>query len=284
LNTATLSNGLHTIAWSVTDSLGRTEGIGSRFFNVLNGSSDVMTDRGASLSGAFRAAARTPFAASVQAETLRGRTGFNTASAWKTMAPEVDGTYRVRLPELGRMELSFAEPVTAAVMMANGAAEPLPVGASVNGTWFGWMPPAGYFGDYRLVFTTASDTIAVIVTVAPPAPVAADASEITVELDPATATSGRVTIAGRAFDPKAALGSGIGQVHVWGRRLEVSGPRAGETATANAAQFLGEAGLDGRAFQFTTPIASGAWELTVYVWNERTARWEDARTVVVVVR
>ena len=36
IDTATLSNGLHTIAWSVTDSAGRTEGIGSRFFNVLN--------------------------------------------------------------------------------------------------------------------------------------------------------------------------------------------------------------------------------------------------------
>ncbi len=36
IDTATLSNGLHTIAWSVTDSANRTEGIGSRFFNVLN--------------------------------------------------------------------------------------------------------------------------------------------------------------------------------------------------------------------------------------------------------
>jgi hypothetical protein len=35
-DTSLLSNGLHTIAWSVTDSASRTEGIGSRFFNVLN--------------------------------------------------------------------------------------------------------------------------------------------------------------------------------------------------------------------------------------------------------
>jgi len=40
IDTATLSNGLHTIAWSVTDSAGRTEGIGSRFFNVLNSGAD----------------------------------------------------------------------------------------------------------------------------------------------------------------------------------------------------------------------------------------------------
>jgi hypothetical protein len=36
IDTTTLVNGVHTIAWSVTDSANRTEGIGSRFFTVLN--------------------------------------------------------------------------------------------------------------------------------------------------------------------------------------------------------------------------------------------------------
>jgi hypothetical protein len=36
IDTTQLSNGLHTIAWSVTDSLGRAEGIGSRYFWVFN--------------------------------------------------------------------------------------------------------------------------------------------------------------------------------------------------------------------------------------------------------
>ena len=36
LDTTTLSNGLHTLAWSVTDNLGRTEGLGSRYFQVQN--------------------------------------------------------------------------------------------------------------------------------------------------------------------------------------------------------------------------------------------------------
>jgi ELWxxDGT repeat protein len=36
LDTTQLSNGMHTIAWSVTDDLGRTEGLGSRFFWVQN--------------------------------------------------------------------------------------------------------------------------------------------------------------------------------------------------------------------------------------------------------
>ena len=36
LDTTKLGNGLHTIAWVVRDSTGATQGIGSRYFTVLN--------------------------------------------------------------------------------------------------------------------------------------------------------------------------------------------------------------------------------------------------------
>ena len=36
LNTTTLSNGVHTIAWVVRDNAGHTSGIGSRYFTVVN--------------------------------------------------------------------------------------------------------------------------------------------------------------------------------------------------------------------------------------------------------
>jgi hypothetical protein len=36
IDTRTLSNGVHTLGWLVTDSAGNTEGIGSRFFRVRN--------------------------------------------------------------------------------------------------------------------------------------------------------------------------------------------------------------------------------------------------------
>jgi hypothetical protein len=36
IDTTKLSNGMHSLAWSVTDNLGRTDGIGSRYFFVLN--------------------------------------------------------------------------------------------------------------------------------------------------------------------------------------------------------------------------------------------------------
>jgi hypothetical protein len=36
LDTTTLANGIHSVAWSVTDDQGRTDGIGSRYFWVVN--------------------------------------------------------------------------------------------------------------------------------------------------------------------------------------------------------------------------------------------------------
>jgi hypothetical protein len=36
LDTTTLTNGMHTVAWSVPDSLGRVDGLGSRYFWVQN--------------------------------------------------------------------------------------------------------------------------------------------------------------------------------------------------------------------------------------------------------
>jgi hypothetical protein len=51
--------------------------------------------------------------------------------------------------------------------MVNDQSRSLPVGAtldSARGT-FAWMPPSGYFGTYRFVFTTASGSVAVDITV-----------------------------------------------------------------------------------------------------------------------
>jgi hypothetical protein len=98
-------------------------------------------------------------------------------------------------------------------------------------------------------------------------------------------------VAGWALDPQAPFGAGIGAVHVWVERTDVAGA---------APVFLGAADLAGRrpdvarafgrqyeaaGFGLTTVgLAPGRYELTAYAWNVRTARWEDARTVSIVVR
>ena len=61
LNTTSYQNGVHTIHWIAYDDLGRGEGIGSRFFNILNAGSAPEPAPGAgartSRSGSFDAAA-----------------------------------------------------------------------------------------------------------------------------------------------------------------------------------------------------------------------------------
>ena len=89
----------------------------------------------------------------------------NLATPWASMRAKDDGTFAVRLPELGRLELWLGADVDAGYLVAEGNLHPLPVGSSLSGAQFGWTPPAGYTGAYRLVFIRGGDRITVTVTV-----------------------------------------------------------------------------------------------------------------------
>ncbi len=299
-NTATLSNGLHTIAWSVSDSAGRNEGIGSRFFNVLNSGAD-QSMRPAEVRGlALMLDGHGAGTAGVS-----GRTGFDLSTAWAPMRADDASRYRVRLPEQGRVELWLGDAVDAGYLVAqDGTLRDLPTGSSLSGAHFGWMPPVGYVGAYHLAFLRGGERIDVHVTVWPTKAAAEGESEVRMHLDAVSTPSAHCPIAslphcpiqieGWAFDPEAAIGSGIGTVHVWARSLVT--PPGG---TAPSAVFLGEATVNvdrpdvARAFdaapvnagyRLTTPLAPGTYEITAYAWNVRTGRWEDARSQTVIVR
>jgi hypothetical protein len=314
-NTATLTNGLHTIAWSVSDSAGRNEGIGSRFFNVLNSGADQpAADAPAEVLGQARSLANR----TVVTSGVYGRTGFDLAASWQAMHADEHGRYTVRLPEMGRLELWLGDAVEAGYLVANDTLRPLPTGSALRtedataSSVFGWMPPVGYIGDYALSFVRDGERIDVTVTVVPtPAAVAEGVAQIRMNLDEVRSAQCAVRSAdvrsaecvvrvdGWAFDPQASVGSGIGAVHVWARKLDLVGLKAGEVAGAQAPFFLGAATVGtprpdvARAFTdapshtgytLTTPLAAGTYELTAYVWNVRTARWEDARSQTVIVR
>ena len=125
-DTSTLTDGLHTIAWSVSDSAGRNEGIGSRFFNVLNAVPDAARD------AALRAAPARVVGPTAMLGRHRvgtggvwGRTGFDMETAWIAMRANATRTYTVRLPELGRLELWLGAPVDAGYLVAGGTLQPL---------------------------------------------------------------------------------------------------------------------------------------------------------------
>jgi hypothetical protein len=287
-DTTTLSDGLHTIAWSVSDSAGRNEGIGSRFFNVLNGAPDGQ------LEDALRSAPARVLGLGVSLEHhapgtdgVWGRTGFDLATSWTRMNAKDDSTFAVRLPELGRLELWLGSPVDAGYLVVDDTLLPLPVGSSLVGAQFGWMPPAGYSGAYTLAFIRDGERVTVTVTIVP-RPRAIDGQpQIRMQLTADAHHAGQVRIAGQAFDPHAAIGSGIEAVHVWALPLHESGVRgSGSPGVRRAASpvFLGSATLADAAFSLTASLAPGTYTLTAYAWNRRTERWEDARSVEVIVR
>ncbi len=171
INTNTLTNGVHTIAWSVTDSSSRADGIGSRFFTVLNGG--PLADPAAA-EGFLRAAATSRGEASSldrlapSAGSVVYRTGFDLSTAYESLAADKSGVHAVRLGEMGRLEMLLGQ-TDAGYLVANGELRDLPIGSHLDvgtGT-FTWNPPAGYYGTYRLVFVRGGEKTVVDVTVAP---------------------------------------------------------------------------------------------------------------------
>jgi hypothetical protein len=193
LNTTTLSNGTHTIAWVVTDNLGNSQGIGSRFFVVQNGS-------------AASTAASTSAAEAVDSSNLApGSHGTEVGQSSDSVAdvppdyalvevkkvasddprpqvvwPEWTGVVRVTAEETEHVEVRLANQFDEAggtyegYVVAGERLRPLPVGSSLNprSGVFRWQPGPGFVGDYEFVFIRKmhggyKTRIPVTITIAP---------------------------------------------------------------------------------------------------------------------
>ena len=229
---------------------------------------------------------------------VRARTGFDLNQSWTTLEPDADGMRRVRLPDaLGRVELLFTEAVTSAHMVANGELRPMPIGASVREDRFAWAPPVGYVGAYVLRFGLGGGTVDVEVSLVPVRRPAEGESEIRMHLDVVdstpcrTGTGACARVVGWALDPQAAIGAGIEAVHVWavgpgpiGTPVFLGVATLGAERPDVAASFGAAFGRAGFSLRSSVPLAAGPHSVTAYVWNQRTARWEDARTGTVIVK
>jgi len=135
LDTTTLTDGMHSIAWSVTDSLGRTEGIGNRLFRVRN--AGVASD------------ARPAETEKVRAARSDGGISFRTG--WNPQAPlEWLGDKGIEIEQGSRIELQVG---SATVVMVNGS-HVLPVGSTFDadaGVLYWQLHPA-YLGTFDVTF------------------------------------------------------------------------------------------------------------------------------------
>jgi hypothetical protein len=171
INTTTLANGVHTIAWGVSDTNGNTAGIGSRFFTVLNGSSSsVMTtpalvQGGSGLDVTTREAAAAgavigKTAAAVAAATPASDVPSYVQQGFAVNAPleMVDGSV-IHIEELGVVRAMVGAPTDAnggyeGYIVKGGTLQTLPAGSFLDnhtGEFF-WQPGAGFVGTYDFVF------------------------------------------------------------------------------------------------------------------------------------
>jgi len=149
IDTTTLADGVHNLSWSVTDSVGHVDGIGSRFFTVFNGGGTAAPAD----EGAAPAAIATPAAFTV-------RSGYDLRNAAEALVTGADGAYSVTMEELGRIELATG--AVRGYQIINSEAGHLPVGSTLKNGVFYWAAGPGFLGLYELRFEMPGGRVAAV--------------------------------------------------------------------------------------------------------------------------
>ena len=169
---------MHTIAWAVADNGGRAEGIGSRYFTVLNGSvfSTVTLEASTSIEEMSGRGAETRVSAGVGASTgldaatvatvpvstvpVYRRDGYSQNAPLDLTPADDRGVVRATADAVGRLTLTLSSPVKddsggyEGYMVAGGKLQALPAGSFLDkrsGDFY-WQPGVGFNGMYQLVF------------------------------------------------------------------------------------------------------------------------------------
>ena len=318
-DSSTLTNGVHTISWVVTDnqSPAGASGIGSRYFTVSNGSlyldPDASTETASVIQGSSTlaiprsAAARVTSASSLAGEidaaapdprAITGRRGYDFNAPRRNYGSR-GGVTTVQSEELDRIELQLSQTAgqnyTGYLRGASGLT-PLPIGSALtasNGT-FTWQPGVGFVGNYDLVFVRWSGGRAV------------SRQDVRVVLNPKG--SNRVgpqvvidtprqqqdvaqpfVIAGWAADLGSFDDSGVDAVHVWAYPLRGGDPIfIGEAAIGGArpdvAAVYGERfGRSGYGIQLNG-LEHGNYDIAVFAHSTVTGGFVPASVVRLTVR
>ena len=188
LNTTLLSNGTHTIAWVVSDNQGNSEGIGSRYFTVQNGTSAASTaavvesstvaegTHGSAVGQTAEMVAELPADYSL----LEVKKVTSDDPTPQLAFPESTGTVQVKTVETEHVEVRLANQFDEAggvydgYVLVDGRLRPLPVGSTLERATgvYKWMPGPGFIGTYEFVFirtlsSGAKTKIPVTVTIVP---------------------------------------------------------------------------------------------------------------------
>jgi glucose/arabinose dehydrogenase len=289
VDTSSLSNGTHQIGWFVTDSCGRSEGIGSRFFTVNNGGARAPATAVTAASGS-RAA--TPAAIAVADAAIEIRRGDEVTPVF----PNAAGDRVVPIGEDERVEVHLpASPGRTYVgyQIVMGERRALPLGSSLDAAKgvFYWQPAAGFLGAHDLLFVPkgAGETGAAREHGLRVRAVVKTSVQAAIDSPPAGYVSSPFTVAGWAIDLGSREHTGIDTVHVWA--YPASGARP---IFAGVARYGDERPDIGATFgdQFSSSafalavdnLPPGTYDLAVYPHSAVTGDFHGAKVVRVTVR
>jgi hypothetical protein len=138
IDTTKLSNGLHSISWNVWDNELRGNGVGSRFFKVLN----VGTT---STSGS-----------SPSSELVNAPPTGTSSQAGNRLAPLANGPLSLEVEEMDRIEVPLG--AVSGYVVANGQRQPLPIGSTLLDGVFYWQLAPVFLGEYDMLFERPDGT------------------------------------------------------------------------------------------------------------------------------
>jgi YVTN family beta-propeller protein len=159
LDTTKYPNGVHTIWWIAFDDAGQGDGIGSRYFNIVNtGSSPgaMISDvASVGLTGETLSQMDKPASLPRSHLPIRVGTGLRLKDELRELFAEADGVYRVEIPEVDRVVIELGkEAKYSGYLVVGDTLRPLPIGSTLDPRTgrFSWMPGPGFRGMYRLIF------------------------------------------------------------------------------------------------------------------------------------
>jgi hypothetical protein len=155
IDTTAYSAGTHTIQWVATDSALNTDGIGSRYFNILNiGSSDLSPQAGQGGSIGLDTSQISDITSDT-IEPLAISLGYNDYQASGLVFPGEDGIFKIRARELDRIKIKLPEKVSSikGFQFVDNQLRALPPGFTLdakNETIY-WQMGMGFSGTYDLL-------------------------------------------------------------------------------------------------------------------------------------
>ncbi|HVJ26879.1 MAG TPA: IPT/TIG domain-containing protein [Vicinamibacterales bacterium] len=314
-NPSSLSDGLHTIAWLVTDNTGAADGIGSRYFTVSGGVTGAVTQGITSTDRAVQSrvqASATPSAAEeisnaiVSAAPIAGRRGFDLATPFRSLPIEADGRAVMMGEELDRFELKLAiAPRQGATfsghLRAGDDLAALPIGSSLEETTgtFAWQPGVGFSGPYDFVFVQRHKGLVVsrheLRIVLHPKGSNRVGPQVVIDT-PATDTElnagDTLVLGGWAVDLDDTVGTGVRTVHAWA--YPVRGEGHGEPTFVGVASYGGlrpdVGAIFGQRFAAagfdlaSSGLGPGTYDVAVFAWSTVVNDFVPAKVVRVRVR